>query len=78
MKYLITVQVAVQEWMVSKMKYEVFVKLYTDDLMVVEADSEEEAIEEAKEIFQDCFKNSKWWKDLEAEITRVENEDETE
>lgn len=54
------------------MKYEVFVQLHTDDLMVVEADSEEEAIEEAKEIFQDSFKDSKWWKDLEAEITRVE------
>lgn len=60
------------------MKYEVFVRLHTDNLMVVEADSEEEAIEKAKEIFQDCFKDSKWWKDLEAEITRVENEDETE
>ena len=51
------------------MKYEVLVQLATSDFIEVEADSEEEAIEEAKEIFQDCFKDSKWWKDISAEVT---------
>ena len=58
------------------MKYEVLVQLATSDFIEVEADSEEEAIEEAKEIFQDCFKDSKWWKDISAEVTGVEEEDE--
>lgn len=58
------------------MKYEVLVQLATSDFIEVEADSEEDAIEEAKEIFQDCFQDSKWWKDLSAEVTGVEKEDE--
>lgn len=56
------------------MKYEVLVQLNTNDFIEVEADSEEDAIEEAKEIFQDCFSYSKWWKDLSAEVTGVEED----
>lgn len=56
------------------MKYEVLVQLATSDFIEVEADSEEDAIEEAKEIFQDCFKDSKWWKDISAEVTGVEED----
>lgn len=58
------------------MKYEVLVQLATSDFIEVEADSEEDAIEEAKEIFQDCFKDSKWWKDLSAEVTEQYFEEE--
>lgn len=56
------------------MKYEVLVQLATSDFIEVEADSEEDAIEEAKEIFQDCFTDSKWWKDISAEVTEAEED----
>ena len=56
------------------MKYEVCVSLDIRDYINVEADSREEAIEYAKEIFIDCFDSSSWYKEVDAEI--VEKDDE--
>ena len=56
------------------MRYEVCVSLDIRDYIDVEADSREEAIEYAKEIFRDCFESSSWYKEVDAEIVGEDDE----
>lgn len=52
------------------MKYEVSLSLYINDCIDVEADTEEDAVEEAKEIFNNSLPYCSIWKDVEVDDVR--------